>query len=512
MIPTTNVSSFTIDHTKLDPGIYIAREGRHFRTFDVRMTRPNREPAMSPQGYHSLEHMMATFLRNHPKYGEAIIACDAMACLREDTRVVMSDGSIKPLSEVNVGDYLMGDDSTPREVLSTCTFTDSIYKVSQSDADPYYCNGKHPLVLKYSKGEGWLDNHCGEDITLTAQEFTDMASDYRCHFKGYKAGYDLPAEKYPIPPYLLGLWLGDSQGNFELRVNEPDLVQELLGFASCAGIAITTEQDISKATRIKFMYQENVPFFQYISEHGLDKYKRIPPEYLKGSKEQRKMLLTGLINSDGWATNEGLAFGSESFEFISDIKALADSLGYGTKIIKATNARQTVCDGKEEFRPAYQHIHITVPNMKELSEDLLPIKIPSRARYKVREWSTIEVEHSGYGKVVDLKVDGNHKFLKDDGTVLHNCNTGFYVIVDTETIDLNVYDMRDIMIECMEYILHQSVVPATTASTCGNYHCHSIEDAHYYAAKYRADLIYAFNWEYTKLEITLPDGKKFADS
>lgn len=55
MIPTNeNVGSFTIDHTNLQPGIYIARDGNGFRTFDIRVTAPNKEPAMDPNKCHTL--------------------------------------------------------------------------------------------------------------------------------------------------------------------------------------------------------------------------------------------------------------------------------------------------------------------------------------------------------------------------------------------------------------------------------------------------------------------------
>ena len=54
------IQSFTIDHTSLKPGIYVSREDRGFTTFDLRITEPNKEPAVAPAAMHSLEHLMAT--------------------------------------------------------------------------------------------------------------------------------------------------------------------------------------------------------------------------------------------------------------------------------------------------------------------------------------------------------------------------------------------------------------------------------------------------------------------
>ena len=58
------IQSFTIDHTHLKPGIYISREDKGFTTYDLRITEPNKEPAMGPGAIHSLEHLMATWFRN----------------------------------------------------------------------------------------------------------------------------------------------------------------------------------------------------------------------------------------------------------------------------------------------------------------------------------------------------------------------------------------------------------------------------------------------------------------
>ena len=58
------IQSFTIDHTKLKPGIYVSRQDKGFTTFDLRITEPNKEPAVAPAAMHSLEHLMATWFRN----------------------------------------------------------------------------------------------------------------------------------------------------------------------------------------------------------------------------------------------------------------------------------------------------------------------------------------------------------------------------------------------------------------------------------------------------------------
>lgn len=79
------IPSFTIDHTRLEPGIYVSRKDITEKediitTFDIRMTRPNREPALSPEALHAMEHLAATFLRNHEEWKEKVVYWGPMGC------------------------------------------------------------------------------------------------------------------------------------------------------------------------------------------------------------------------------------------------------------------------------------------------------------------------------------------------------------------------------------------------------------------------------------------------
>lgn len=78
------IASFTIDHIKLQPGVYVSRKdtvGKEvITTFDLRMTSPNEEPVMNTAEMHTIEHLAATFLRNHPQYKDKTIYFGPMGC------------------------------------------------------------------------------------------------------------------------------------------------------------------------------------------------------------------------------------------------------------------------------------------------------------------------------------------------------------------------------------------------------------------------------------------------
>lgn len=78
------ITSFTIDHLKLEPGIYVSRKDNvgeeTITTFDLRLTNPNEEPVMNTAEIHTIEHLAATFLRNHAEFGKKTIYFGPMGC------------------------------------------------------------------------------------------------------------------------------------------------------------------------------------------------------------------------------------------------------------------------------------------------------------------------------------------------------------------------------------------------------------------------------------------------
>lgn len=90
------IASFTIDHTRLLRGIYVSRKdylegGDVVTTFDIRMKEPNREPAVSQSALHTIEHLAATYLRNHPEWGSRIVYWGPMGCCTGNYLLVKGD-------------------------------------------------------------------------------------------------------------------------------------------------------------------------------------------------------------------------------------------------------------------------------------------------------------------------------------------------------------------------------------------------------------------------------------
>lgn len=99
------IASFTINHLTLLRGIYVSRQdttpsGDVITTFDIRMTEPNRQDALTPRCLHAMEHLAATFLRNHEQWKNLIVYWGPMGCCTGNYLLVSgnySSGDILPL-------------------------------------------------------------------------------------------------------------------------------------------------------------------------------------------------------------------------------------------------------------------------------------------------------------------------------------------------------------------------------------------------------------------------------
>ena len=115
------VQSFTIDHRHLKPGIYISREDKGFTTYDLRITEPNKEPAMGPGAIHSLEHLMATWFRNS-EVKEDVVYVGPMGCLTGMYIIMLGKYSVEDMRQLTIRclEWILTQDEVPATRPEAC--------------------------------------------------------------------------------------------------------------------------------------------------------------------------------------------------------------------------------------------------------------------------------------------------------------------------------------------------------------------------------------------------------
>ena len=144
------ITSFTIDHLKLLPGLYVSRKDIAgdcvITTFDIRMTRPDYEPVLNTAEVHTIEHLGATFLRNHPDYRDKVLYFGPMGCRTGFYMVLAGDYTSKDILPLVKEMYLFMKDFEG-DVPGACAKDCGNYLDMNLNMAKYVCNKYYNEVL-----------------------------------------------------------------------------------------------------------------------------------------------------------------------------------------------------------------------------------------------------------------------------------------------------------------------------------------------------------------------------
>ncbi len=340
-------------------------------------------------------------------------------CLGKGTKVLMYDGSLKKVEDIQVGDQLMGDDSTPRRVLSLARGIEKMYWVRQNKGLDYRVNESHILSLKRSRNEG--KHQHGEVIDIPLKEYLEKSDKFKSNYKGFKVVVDFSEQYTSIDPYFLGLWLGDGRtSDVRIATQDTEIINYLEKYAQEQSLSLKVYQATGKCPMYAITKdKENASGSALQSELrklNLLGNKHIPQNYLANSETKRLALLAGLLDSDGYYApdSNGYEITLKDQALAQQVKFLADTLGFRTSLHAKMATIKTIDYECEVFSVGiYGDID----------------KIPTRIeRKKARGWKSPQSwQHTGIQVIYDkideyygFVIDGNHRFLLEDMTVTHN--------------------------------------------------------------------------------------------
>jgi replicative DNA helicase len=347
-------------------------------------------------------------------------------CFGKGTRILMYSGAIKTVEDIQVGDELMGDDSTPRRVLSLARGREAMYWVRQNKGLDYRVNESHILSLKRSRSEGKHKN--GDVLNLPLIDYFNASTKFKSNYKGYKVAVEFAEQPLPVCPYFLGLWLGDgTSASVDIATTDVEVIDYLREYAEQLNLHLTEKLATDKhgknkcplysiSSQQRGNHQNTFSLQKILRELDLLNNKHIPQLFLANSRANRLQLLAGLIDSDGHyaAKYKMLEITQKNFTLATQIKLLCDSLGFRTSLI----AKQATIKKTD-----YQSTVYRVRFSGDISD--IPVKI---ARKKAAAWTSHRTwQHTGiqiaYDKIDDyygFVCDGNRLFLLEDMTVVHN--------------------------------------------------------------------------------------------
>ena len=155
------------------------------------------------------------------------IPCGFGKCTSKNTPIMMYDGSIKMVQDIKVGDQLMGDDSTPRNVLSLARGREMMYDIIPNKGDKYTVNESHILSLKCSTNHS-KKYRKGEIYDISVKDYLNLPKCFHGRggpLLGFRVPIMFHKKDVDIDPYILGYWLGDgNSGNAGITSEEYEVV------------------------------------------------------------------------------------------------------------------------------------------------------------------------------------------------------------------------------------------------------------------------------------------------
>lgn len=341
-------------------------------------------------------------------------------CLGYNTPVMMSDGSIKKVQDVKIGDLIMGDDSKPRTILSLASGKEMMYRISPVKGDSYIVNESHILSLKRHGRTSKLGLPKTDIIDISVKDYINSSNTFKNRFKGYRVGVSFQEKPVKIDPYFLGLWLGDGTSTKpSITTMDMEVVSSINAIASQWGLSVRSEKAGGKAKTYHITSGEQNgkknrnPLLVQMKSMNLISNKHIPQVYLINSSENRLALLAGLLDSDGYLHNNFFEITSKFETLANDITYLSRSLGFAAYITEKKKASQNGTIGQ------YWQVSIS-GNVSKIPTKLPRKQATTRQQIKDVLVTGITVEPIGYDSYYGFEIDGNRRFLLGDFTVTHN--------------------------------------------------------------------------------------------
>jgi Hom_end-associated Hint/Homing endonuclease len=398
-------------------------------------------------------------------------------CHAKGTPIIMSDGTIKLIENIQVGDLLMGDDSKPRTVLSLARGRDKMYDVIPIKGEKYTVNQEHILCLrasgfpKFSHNNHksntnyniqWIENNefCSKTFTfnnekenekemkieaemffekimnnpetkdnvyeISIKDYLDLSDKKKAFLKGYKIPIEFPEKELSIEPYMIGYWLGDvtsscsaisCQDSTVLYYYAKNLKKYNLNLNYHGGYTYGITGNGK---------HDNNSFLNTLKDLKMINNKHIPNIYKHNSRENRLKLLAGLLDSDGWYDIKKCCFEftQKNETLMNDVVYLSRSLGFACyKSIKNTSWTHK---GIKKQGTAFR-ITISGNGIEEIPTLIPRKKATPRKQIKDVLVTGIRVEYVKEDDYYGFMLDGNCRYLMGDFTVTHNTCTSIAI-------------------------------------------------------------------------------------
>jgi superfamily II DNA or RNA helicase len=366
-------------------------------------------------------------------------------CFQRGTMVLMADGTAKAVENVVIRDRVCAPNGDARNVLNLSNGIDEMYRITPIKGEPFVCNANHVLALELSPIE---KNKPTEFANISITDYFEKNSTFKHRAKLYRSsGVDFGNQsELIIPPYILGLWLGDgtTKDASLTKCLDTKVAEMWIAWIKSVGLGVKYSQNLNnkattiRASKLNRSHGGNI-VLDKLRELGVFGNKHIPHHYLTASVDDRKQLLAGLIDTDGHISHGGCDFISKHELLAKQFAFLCRSIGLACYVSKQRKGIKKI-----NFEADYWRCSVS----GDLS--ILPMldkHAPPRNQIKDVLVTGFEIEPIGQGEYFGFEVDGDNLFLLADFTVVHNS------IIALEMIESAIAKGKKSLVLCERRVL-----------------------------------------------------------
>jgi len=396
-------------------------------------------------------------------------------CMKKGTPILMYDGTIKLIEDIKECDILMGDDSTPRKVLSLAKGKDKMYDIMQIKGEKYTVNQEHILCLKVlgfpklcknihksniNYTVQWIENNQFKYKTYTlngssiedkmkieselffqkiksniltnnnifeisVKDYLNLSNKKKSLLKGYKVSVNFPEKEVPFEPYMFGYWLGNNTASIsEITCQDSTVLYYFAKNLPKYKLSLQKYSEYVYSINLQDNDNENENIFLTMLKNlNLINNKHIPLIFKCNSRETRLKLLAGLLDSNGYLNkkNNVFEFSQTNENLLNDVIYLARSLGFAC--YKNKNKNNTMTNKSVK-------INISGIDLENIPTQISSKKSISRKQCKDVLITGIDVKYVGDDDYYGFTLDGNCRYVLGDFTVSHNTCSSIGVCED----------------------------------------------------------------------------------
>lgn len=406
------------------------------------------------QALHKLYNDGSVFMSLHTGAGK---------CLSYGTKILMYNGEKKEVQNIQPGELIMGDDSTPRTILSTCEGEEEMYEIALNKGESFTVNKSHILTLKFTsygrirkRGNSfdvmWFDGTTTKSkvcyskneadifvsqlppnvFDIPLEKYLTLGKNIKTSLKSFWCPVNYAYQEITLDPYFLGLWLGDGNSSCPKIVTvDKEIGDFLVFFAKEENVNIHIHHrkdrnhimDYSMSSKEKGRKNH---VLNKMKKLNLIKNKHIPLEYKANSREVRLQLLAGFIDTDGYYKDGTYEIIQKRKNLTDDLQDICRSLGFGC----FTSECKKGCPYKGEYREGtYYRLKFSGVGIEDIPVLLPRKKATPRRQIKDPLVTSFKVVPKGVGKYYGFMIDGNKRFLLGTHMVTHNTGMAIYLSI-----------------------------------------------------------------------------------